>query len=189
MGHQLYCVVYKEESNQGITLRPASRRLRRYIASERPEGRRRGVTLVQQKLEEKMPLWQARNIVPDEEIDPITNDIGRISMYGMKLWREMFAPRQLFGHCVASRFFRIWRTVCKDGPRPGGHDLCRAGYRQDGRYNSTGLSVAPGIAKCLSTRLKAMSFRFKWSYAEMAPTIVASATTGPSGRRARLWAS
>ena len=61
--------------------------------------------LVQQRLVEKMPLWQARNIVPDEEFPPDTND-DRPRQYGAALWRDLFNPRQFYGHCVSVEVFQ-----------------------------------------------------------------------------------
>jgi hypothetical protein len=80
MGHQLYCVVYKEERIKGYTKsgKPKMEKVRGFRAP-RPEDDVEG--LVQQKLAEKIPLWQARNIVPDEEFPPDTND-DRPLQYG-----------------------------------------------------------------------------------------------------------
>ncbi len=92
MGHQLYCVAYKEEHVKGYAKngKPKTEKVRGFRAP-RPEDDVEA--LVQQKLGEKMPLWQARNIVPDEEIDSISNyDRGHRLQYGVL----HFLARSLF---------------------------------------------------------------------------------------------
>jgi putative DNA methylase len=89
MGHQLYCVVYKEERIKGYTKigKPRMEKVRGFRAP-RPEDD--VDALVRQRLAEKMPLWRARNIVPDEEIDALSNYDRGHRMYGMFRWRDFF---------------------------------------------------------------------------------------------------
>ena len=103
MGHQLYCVVYKEEKITGYSKngKPKIQKVRGFRAP-RPEDEVE--PLVLSKLQAKMPSWQARNIVPDEEFPPGTND-DRPLQYGAPLWRDLFNPRQLFGHCTCVEIF------------------------------------------------------------------------------------
>ena len=97
MGHQLYCVVYKEERIKGYTKsgKPKTEKVRGFRAP-RPEDDVEA--LVQRSLAEKMPLWQARNIVPDEEIDTLV-ELTTVphQYYGMyRLWRrDVLAPAAL----------------------------------------------------------------------------------------------
>jgi adenine-specific DNA methylase len=60
--------------------------------------------LVLGKLKEKMPEWQVPKIIPDEAYPEQTND-DRLHQYGMPLWRDMFSPRQLYGHGTSVEVF------------------------------------------------------------------------------------
>ncbi|MCC7340603.1 MAG: DUF1156 domain-containing protein [Bryobacterales bacterium] len=170
MGHQLYCVVYKEERIKGYTKagKPRYEKVRGFRAPRLEDD---VDALVQQKLAEKMPLWQARNIVPDEEIDPITNDHRPHQYYGMKYWRQMFAPRQLIGHCTAVETFQdmVAQYVNTELDRAAMAYIALA-IDKIIDYNSTGLSWHPN-REVLEHTLRRHSFAVTWSYAEMAPTI------------------
>jgi adenine-specific DNA methylase len=103
MGHQLYCVVYKEQKVKGYTKKgkPKYETLTGF-RSPRPEDD--VDNLVRERLAVRMPGWRARDIVPDEEFPKETND-DRPIQYGMPLWRDMFSPRQLFAHCASVEVF------------------------------------------------------------------------------------
>jgi putative DNA methylase len=170
MGHQLYCVVYKEQRIKGYTKagKPRYEKVRGFRAP-RPED---DVSeLVRRKLQERMPLWEARNIIPNEEIDPITNDHRPYQYYGMKLWREMFSLRQLYGHCVAVQVFQemVAERMKTDLDRAAIAYLALAIDKMVD-YNSTGLSWHPN-REVLEHTLRRHGFAITWSYAEMAPTI------------------
>ncbi len=80
MGQQLYAVVVK--TPQGIDFRlPTEADLAAAAAAEAELARR-------------LPVWLARDVVPDEEIPEVSND-PRPRRYGMTRWRDLFAPRQL----------------------------------------------------------------------------------------------
>ncbi len=169
MGHQLYCVVYKEERIKGYTKNGKPKIERpRYFRAPGPDDD--VAKDVERKLRERMPLWQARNIVPDEEFPPDTND-DRPRQYGAPLWRDLFNPRQLFGHCVSVEVFHeIFEELVTT-------DLDRAAI--------TYIAVALGKMlnyNAIQVRWHANrevvagvfdrhDFSFKWSYAEMAPTV------------------
>src|ERR1039457_1112123 len=54
-----------------------------------------------------MVEWQARNIVPEEEV-PFgyeTSIRWPIDKYGIRRWTDMFSPRQLYGHCTSVEEF------------------------------------------------------------------------------------
>jgi adenine-specific DNA methylase len=170
MGHQLYCVVYKEERIKGYTKngKPKMEKVRGFRAP-RPEDDVEA--LVRQKLAEKMPLWQARNIVPDEEIDALSNYDRGHRMYGMFRWRELFSPRQLFGHCVSVEVFQDLAAECLKT------DLDRAAMAyltlaldKMLNYNSV-MSVWMPLREVVVNTFNRHNFAFQWSYSEMAPTI------------------
>jgi adenine-specific DNA methylase len=168
MGHQLYCVVYKEERIKGYTKKdkPKMEKVRGFRAP-RPEDDVEA--LVQQKLAEKMPLWQARNIVPDEEryIGPA----DRSANYGVLRQVDMYSPRQLYGHCVS---VEVFQDIAEKWAKT---DLDRAAMAYialalDKMLNYNAIQVRwHANREVVAGVFDRHDFSFKWSYAEMAPTI------------------
>jgi adenine-specific DNA methylase len=169
MGHQLYCVVYKQERLKGYTKtgRPKYEKVRGFRAP-RPEDDVDGI--VQQRLAEKMPEWKARNIVPDEPYPTNTNDNRPIN-YGMPLWRDLFSPRQLYGHCQS---VDIFQAMLNERPRSSLDDaaLVYLAFAIDKviNYNSL-LSRWDSVRVAIRGKFDRHDMAFQWSYGEMAPTI------------------
>lgn len=169
MTQQLYCVVYKEERIRDTKSgKPKTEKVRGFRAP-RPEDDVE--ELVRQKLAERMPLWRARNIVPDEEIDPLSNYDRGHRLYGITRWAEMFTSRQLYGHCVA---VEVFQSMIDEFVRT---DLDRAAMTYVAvaidklvDYNSVGLSWHAN-REVLEHTLRMHNFSYKWSFAEMAPAI------------------
>lgn len=170
IGNQLYCIVYKEERIKGYSKngKPKTERVRGFRA---PRPQDDVLALVQRKLEEKMPLWRARNIVPDEEIDSLSNYDRGHRLYGINRWAEMFTARQIYDHCVAVEVFQGMFEECVRT------ELDRAAMAYVAiaidkmvDYNSVGLSWHAN-REVLEHTLRMHNFSYKWSFAEMAPTI------------------
>lgn len=172
MGEQLYAIVFMEHRVVGHTKtgKPKIRKIRGFRAP-RPEDDLR--EQVRTALDEKMPEWMARRIVPDEE-----RYIGladRSANYGIKTMQELFSPRQLYGHCTSVEVFHELVEECG-----GQYDLSEldkaaltyVALTQDKllNYNArlvrwhANRSVVAGV-------FDRHDFAFLWSYAEMAPTI------------------
>ena len=60
---------------------------------------------IEARLAEKLPEWEALDIVPRERFPEDSND-DRPIQYGMPLWRDLFSPRQLLCHGVGVEVFR-----------------------------------------------------------------------------------
>lgn len=89
MGEQLYAVVYRERVVVGRTKAGKDRiRVVRGYRAPRPEDD--VSVLVRRALEERMPEWTARGIIPDEEIDHLSNYDRGHRLYGVRYWRDMF---------------------------------------------------------------------------------------------------
>jgi len=170
MGHQLYCVVYKEQRVKGYT--KAGKPKYEYVRGFRAPRTEDDVeALVQQKLAERMPLWRARNIVPDEEIDALSNYDRGHRMYGMFRWVDLFSPRQLYGHCVSVEVFQ-------DLAQGASTDLDRAALAYLAlaidkvvNYNSVA-SRWDTVRVAIRGKFDQHNYTMQWSYGEMAPTIV-----------------
>jgi len=175
MGDQLYAVVYKQKVKVGVTKAGKDKfKTVRGFRAPRPED---DVSQqVANALAAKMPEWEARNLVPDEFFPEGTND-ARPLQYGMPRWRDLFNPRQLYGHCTSVEVF---------------HDLVDELRQQHGgeipELDKAALAyVAIAIDKVLNYNARMVrwhanrevvagvfdrhDFAFKWSYAEMAPAI------------------
>jgi len=175
MGHQLYCVVYKKEVAVGKLKngKPKTKVVRGFRAP-RPEDDVEA--LIARRLAEKMPLWQARNIVPDEEFPENTND-DRPRQYGAPLWRDLFNPRQLYGHCTSVEVFQdmVEELKAQNGGRLSELDRAAMVYialaiDKVAYYNAIGCHWDPSTGRVRSY-FDRHDFSLKWSYAEMAPTI------------------
>jgi adenine-specific DNA methylase len=169
MGHQLYCVVYKELRIKGHSKngKPKYEKIRGFRAPRLEDDVN---SLVKRKLEEKMPMWKARNIVPDEEIDSLSNYDRGHRMYGIFRWSEMFSPRQLYGHCVGTDVF---------------HDLLRESSTELDLAALTYVAIAldkvinynsvasrwDSVRVAIRGKFDQHNFTMQWSYGEMAPTI------------------
>jgi putative DNA methylase len=175
MGHQLYCVVYKKEVVVGKLKngKPKTKLVRGFRAP-RPEDDVEA--LVERRLAGKMPLWQARNIVPDEEFPENSND-GRPRQYGAPLWRDQFNPRQLYGHCTSVEVFQDMVEELKANNGGQLSELDRAAMTYIALaidklidWNSKSSTWEVGKQRMAHTFAR-HDFSFRWSYCEMAPTI------------------
>jgi adenine-specific DNA methylase len=175
MGHQLYCVVYKKEVVVGKLKngKPKTRLVRGFRAP-RPEDD--VDALVERRLAEKMPLWQARNIVPDEQIPEGLKTMEPMR-FGARKWVDVFNPRQLYGHCTSVEVFQdmVEELKANNGGQLSELDRAAMVYIAlaiDKVLNYNAIQVRwhanRGVVAGVFDR---HDFSFKWSYAEMAPTI------------------
>ena len=170
MGHQLYCIVYKQERIKGYTKngKPKTEKVRGFRA---PGPGDDVESLVESRLQEKMPLWQARNIIPDEEIDSLSNYDRGHRMYGMFRWRDLFSPRQLYGHCASVQVFHemVDQYVKTDLDRAAMAYLALAIDKML-NHNATAVRWIPQ-REVIASVFDRHNFSFSWSYAEMAPAV------------------
>lgn len=174
MGEQLFTVVFKRKVITGYTKagKPKEKWVRGYRAP-RPED---DVSeLVQARLDEKMPVWEALNMVPTEVVGS-GHKTEEPLRYGMKRWQEMFSPRQLLGHGTAVEIFR--ELIDEERAASRWNDtvaaaFCYLSFSFDKLrdYNSRMARWHVNREVMVNT-FDRHDFSFKWSYAEMAPLIV-----------------
>jgi adenine-specific DNA methylase len=172
MGDQLFAVVYKKRM---VTKTKTGREQEKWVRGYRaPRPADEVQDKVQQALDEKLPEWEALDVVPNEKFPEDGNDTRPIQ-YGMPLWRDLFSPRQLLCHGTSVEVFRELYAQEKD--KPGFSEATKAAFGY----------LAIAIDKCIDWNSKQCTweltklrmahtfhvhgFPLKWSFAEMAPLI------------------
>ena len=173
MGEQLFAVVYKRRIE--TRLKSGKRGKDKWERGYRPPRvEDDNLLVVQQTLAEKMPEWEARDLVPNERYPQVSND-DRPNQYGMPLWRDQYSPRQLLGHGIATEIFH--EMVEQDRRSDKLTELRRAAYvylsfsldkLRD--YNSR-MTRWHSKREVMVNTFDRHDFAFKWSYAEMAIAI------------------
>ena len=172
MGSQLYGVIYKRRVKKILKSgkRGKDRWVRRY-RTPTPEDDNSGE--IQTRLDEKLPEWEAFDIIPSERFPEASND-SRPIQYGMPFWRDMFSPRQLLCHGTSVEVYR--NMLAEDRREEKLTPVRKAAY----------VYLAFAIDKlinrnCRMTRwaenrivgkFDRHDYAFKWSYSEMAPLVV-----------------
>ncbi len=172
MGEQLYAVVFKRR----VETRTKTGRIRekwvRGYRAPRPEDDNSAE--IAGRLAEKMPVWEAFDIVPNERFPEDGNDTRPIQ-YGMPLWRDLFSPRQLLCHGTSVEVFREMFDADQAASPVG--DVRKAAYGYlalslDKLLNySARMTRWHASREVLAGTFDRHDFSFKWSYAEMAPLI------------------
>lgn len=172
MGEQLYTVVYKQREIYRTKAGHIRERWVRKYRAPRPEDDNSAE--IRARLDEKMPEWEAFDIVPNERIPDGNKTIEPIR-YGMKRWRDMFSPRQLLCHGTSVEVFR--EMLEADEAAGKLDELRRAAYGYLAlaldkvlSYNCIMCRWHPsrGVVAQIFDR---HDYSFKWSYTEMAPLV------------------
>ena len=173
MGEQLFAVVYKTRvATTTKSGKPGRDKWIRGYRAPRPEDDNSAD--IAAALAEKLPEWEALDIVPSERFPETSND-DRPIQYGMPLWRDFFSPRQLLCHGMSAEVFREMLDADRDAGRLD--EIRKAAYGY--------LALSPDKLRDYNSRMTRWhanrevmvntfdrhDFAFKWSYAEMAPLI------------------
>ena len=188
MGEQLFAVVYKQRV-PGKMLKSGKRgrdRWERGYRAPRPEDDNSAVILEQ--LTEKLPEWEALDIVPAEKI-PDGNKTTEAHRYGMRLWRDLFSPRQLLCHGTSVEVFREMLDEDRAAGRLDNLRQATYGYLALSldkvlNYNSR-MSVWMPTREVVANTFNRHDFAFCWSHAEMSPLIVGLGYEWATGQTAK----
>jgi putative DNA methylase len=169
MGEQLFAIVFKRRVvTKTKTGKDKVKWERGYRAPRTSDDN--GADIVA-RLDEKLPEWEALDVIPNEEIGELSNYDRGHRMYGMRRWREMFNPRQLLCHGTAVEIFReLLAAARKDGELT---DIKKAtfGYLAlslDRCFDySSKISAWHGGREVVEHTFRDHAFVLKWSYCEM----------------------
>ncbi|MDP1578911.1 MAG: DUF1156 domain-containing protein [Candidatus Didemnitutus sp.] len=171
MGEQLYTVVFKRRTVTGHT--KAGKEKIKWVRGYRaPLVSDDNSAQIAAKLAEKMPEWEAMDVVPKEFIDTLSNYDRGHRMYGMNRWIDMFSPRQLLAHCFAVEVMAELVAAEMNGGEI--NDVQRAvfGYLalsldkiRDYNSRATRWIVQREV---MANTFDSHNFAMKWSYCEMA---------------------
>ena len=172
MGEQLYAVVYKypikTETKTGKT------RTRMVRAYRTPRLDDDNAAEIATQLAQKLPIWEALDMVPTEKYPSDTND-NRPIQYGMPLWRDLFSPRQLLCHGTS---VEVFRELLNEDEKTGElTDLRKAAYGYlaisvDKLLNfNCRLSRWDANRNSIVGKFDRHDYAMKWSYGEMAPLV------------------
>jgi adenine-specific DNA methylase len=169
MGEQLYAVAVKRRIQTRTKTGKPKEKWGRAFRTPVPEDDNDAT--IANRFAEKMPEWEAMDIVPSERFPEETND-DRPIQYGMPLWRDMFSKRQLLvlGTCVEV-FAELLASRPQDQPMT---DSEKAAFVYIGLvidkiadYNAR-LSYWDVNVKRSRHVFGRHDFSFTWAYAELA---------------------
>ena len=173
MGEQLFAVVYKER----VEVRTKTGRIRekwvRGYRAPRPEDDNGAA--IRERLAEKLPEWEAFDVVPSERI-PDGNKTTEPQRYGMNRWLDLFSPRQLLCHGTSVEVFREMLDADRAAGRLDEARKAAYGYLALTldtllNYNCRGSVWDTTTGRGIRHLFARHDFAFVWSYAEMAPLI------------------
>jgi adenine-specific DNA methylase len=173
MGEQLYTVVFKRRIETRTKTGKVREKWERGYRAPRPEDDNSAV--IAAKLAEKLPEWEALDIVPSEAIgEPSNYDRGH-KMYGMTRWRDLFSPRQLLCHGYSNEGFVALadRVAAEHASAPA--DSAAIAYLASALdklrdYNSR-MTRWHSIREVVVNTFDSHNFAMRWSYVEMAPLV------------------
>ena len=188
MGEQLFAVVYKQRV-PGKVLKSGKRGRDKWVRGYRaPRPEDDNSAAIREKLAEKLPEWEALDIVPGERFPEVSND-DRPIQYGMPLWRDLFSPRQLLCHGTSVEVFREMLEADRAARRLD--DLRQAAYGYLAlsldkllNYNSR-MSVWMPTREVVANTFNRHDFAFCWSHAEMSPLVVGLGYEWATGQTAK----
>lgn len=126
-----------------------------------------GVTRAEELLRKKLPEWEARGLVPNEDI-PEGNKTREPRNSGMMRWRDMFSPRQLLVHLTTLDHILNypWDSIKDPKRREALRVYMQLAFDKTISHDSVQSRYDPGNNKVCNA-FERHDFAFKWSFAEI----------------------
>lgn len=173
MGEQLYTVVFKRRTVTGYT-KTGKEKVKWVRGYRAPVISDDNSEQVSNALIEKIPEWEALDIIPTEPILDGTKTKEQLR-YGAVKWRDLFSSRQLLVHGIGSEVFH--ELVSESDRDTEISELRKAVFvylcfslDKVLNYNSR-MSVWMSIREVIANTFNRHDFAFCWSHCEMSPLI------------------
>jgi putative DNA methylase len=174
MGEQLFAVVFKRLEVVGRT--KAGKAKEKWIRGYRaPRQQDEVMTLIESTMAERLPMWEALDIVPTEAIGDVSNYDRGHRMYGMYKWVDMYSPRQLLGHAISVEVYRELLSEAEAKGRISDEEKAAFVYLsfaldklRDYNSRATRWHVQREV---MANTFDSHNFSMKWSYAEMVMSV------------------
>ena len=174
LGHQPYCIIYRDTWETKTKSGRASKRPKTSRGFRVPKEGDDNTAQVQQQLEKLTEPWETKGILPNEEIfrgDKTATPLD----YGMPRWGDMFSPRQLLAHGYCVQAFQDLVDEDRDADKLDESRKaawCYVALAMDKMINRNSLITRWDSGKDIVTgTFDSHDFGMKWSYAEMAIAI------------------
>ena len=174
LGHQLYCIIYRDTWETRTKSGRPSKRPKTSRGFRVPKEGDDNVAQLQELLDKLREPWETDGILPNEEIfrgDKTATPLD----YGMPRWRDMFSPRQLLAHGYCVQAFQDLVDEDRDADKLDENRKaawCYVALAMDKMINRNSLITRWDSGKDIVTgTFDSHDFGMKWSYAEMAIAI------------------
>lgn len=172
MGDQLFGIVFKKRVLVGTT-KGGKQRFKWVRGYREPSTEDDVSQLVESELAQKLPEWEAMDLIPTEAI-PDGNKTSEPRRYGMLRWVDLFSPRQLLAHGTNVEAYRA--LISEEAENIKAPET-RAALLYLSLALDKYLNYCNRSCRWDSTtdRIRSIfdrhDFAFIWSYGEMAPAI------------------
>ena len=173
LGHQLYCIIYRDTWETRTKSGRASKRPKTSRGFRVPKEGDDNTAELDTRLAGLAEMWEQGNILPTEEVPH--GDDSRPHQYGMPRWRDMFSPRQLLAHGYCVQAFQDLVDEDRDADKLDESRKaawCYLALAIDKLINTNSLHCRwhPNRQVVAGT-FDRHDFGMKWSYSEMAIAI------------------
>ena len=175
LGHQLYCIIYRDTWHTKTKSGALSKRPKTSRGFRVPKERDDNIAQVETRLEDLAQEWERDNILPNEVIPEGDKTSGYPLRYGMPIWKDMFSHRQQLAHGYCIQAFHNLVDEDRDAGKldeTRQAAWCYLSLAMDKMINTNSLLCRwhPNRQVVAGT-FDSHDFGMKWSYTEMAITI------------------